>query len=246
MDFRITNLGEIDSTNQYLSELYQKGRACEGTVVTAFNQYSGKGQDQNVWHSEPGKNLLMSVLLNPRFLDPSLQFRLNKVISISAMKAISRYITDKAVRIKWPNDIYVENRKIAGILIRHYISGATSDATIAGIGINVCEENFPAWIPNPCSILTESGREFQPEEILTILLQQINHNYENLRRGLHSKLDKAYIENLYRRGEWYEYIIRGNRLTANISDIDLYGRLLLKDKKGNEYCCDLKEIEYGI
>jgi BirA family biotin operon repressor/biotin-[acetyl-CoA-carboxylase] ligase len=246
MEFRIENLTETDSTNLYLNSLYTNNKAVEGHIITAEYQHAGKGQDQNVWHSETGKNLLMSLLLRPDFLDASSQFLLNQVISIAVKETVSHFLTNKTVCIKWPNDIYIGDMKVAGILIRHFITGSKIDASIAGIGLNIQQEFFPGHIPNPCSLYSV-GREMIPVDVvLNVLLDQISHHYENLRCSRIRDIETIYSKSLYRTGKPYEFRIHKKTITATINGTDQYGRLLLTGSDGTAYCCDLKEIEYVI
>ncbi len=246
MEFRIIHLTETDSTNPYLHQLYIDNQAVEGTVITAGYQHAGKGQDTNIWYSSAGKNLLMSVLLTPAFLPAQHQFLLNQCLAVSLRETVARYVQDSDVTIKWPNDIYVGNQKIAGILIRHFISGSTLEATIAGIGLNVQEKDFPEFLPNPCSIYTCSGILYPPMDVLQSLLEQINHHYENLRNQQSGFVESAYQKHLFRRELMADYRINGVYCTARITGTDEYGRLKLTDSQGKVMICDLKEIQYVI
>lgn len=244
MDFRIMHSDRVDSTNRMLSSLYQEGKAHEGLVITAGEQLFGMGQEKNVWHSEPDQNLLMSIFLKPDFLSAAAQFSLNKVIALSTMETVFHFLPGKNIRIKWPNDIYAGDLKIAGILIRHFIAGSSIDGSIAGIGINVRQKTFPEWIPNPCSVFSVSGELIPIDELLIVLLDRINHHYENLLEGRMEYIEKSYLSNLYRYGVWHEYLINGERTTAMITKTDEYGRLILNDPNGKAYCCGFKEIVY--
>jgi BirA family biotin operon repressor/biotin-[acetyl-CoA-carboxylase] ligase len=246
MEFRIENLKITDSTNTYLQELYSKGKTTEGHLIIADYQRAGKGQEQNVWHSEAGKNLLMSLLLKPLFLEASSQFLLNQVISIALKETVAHFLTNKTVCIKWPNDIYVDDMKVAGILIRHFITGSKIDASIAGIGLNIQQEFFPGHIPNPCSLYSVSREMFPPGIVLNVLLDQISHHYENLRCSRIRNIETIYSQSLYRIGKPSEFRIHKKPITATITGTDQYGRLLLTGSDGTAYCCDLKEIEYVI
>lgn len=244
MEFRIIHLTETDSTNRYLTDLLADNQAGEGTVITAAYQHAGKGQDTNVWHSSAGKNLLMSLLLKPEFLPAHSQFLLNQCLAVSLRETVARYVPEEQVCIKWPNDIYAGDKKIAGILIRHFISGTRIDATIAGIGLNVLETDFPDFLPNPCSIFSLSGMAYPPEELLQSLLERFSHYYENLRRHQSASVESAYQKQLYRLDVPSNYLINGKPCVARITGTDEYGRLILVDTQENVRVCDLKEIQY--
>jgi len=246
MEFRIENLEETISTNVYLNTLYTNNKAEEGHVVTAAFQTAGKGQDQNSWYSEKDKNLLMSILLKPIFLHATSQFLLNQVIAISVRSTVSHFIRHKKVMIKWPNDIYIENSKVAGILIRHFISGSVIDASIVGIGLNIQQQHFPAHIPNPCSLFSVTGECIPVDSVLSVLLDQISFQLENLKRNKIRDIENEYAAALYRKGERSLFRIHNELRTAAITGTDQYGRLLLIGEAGEPICCDLKEIEYII
>src|ERR1035437_6675835 len=143
---------KTDSTNSYLSKLLGEKTLFEGTVVITNRQEMGRGQRGTTWESEPNKNLTLSILLHPTFLRPDEQFQLNKAISLGVAGFVVGVLqVDVDVKIKWPNDIYIRNKKVAGILIENSVSGNNLQHSIIGIGINVNQEKFSAKLPNPTS-----------------------------------------------------------------------------------------------
>ncbi|MDE6431375.1 MAG: biotin--[acetyl-CoA-carboxylase] ligase, partial [Duncaniella sp.] len=120
--------------------------------VSARRQTAGRGQRGNSWESAPGKNITMSILLRPEGLHPSRQFVISRAVSLAITGVLRRYMPASAVRVKWPNDIYVDDRKICGILIENVISSASIRQSVVGIGINVNQRRFLSDAPNPVSM----------------------------------------------------------------------------------------------
>ena len=151
---KIIRLHTVGSTNDYMIEQIRNGNInLEGTIVIADEQTSGKGMDINIWESEPGKNLTFSIFFKPDFLRADQQFLLNKSISLGVYDFIKSLVTHQKVTIKWPNDIYVGDKKIAGILINNTIAGNELFYSVAGIGVNINQQKFPGSCPQPCFII---------------------------------------------------------------------------------------------
>src|SRR5690606_26474526 len=130
----------------YLKEALSKSTPLpEGTVIMAVDQHDGRGQKGTLWQSEPGKNLTASLLLTPTFLDPKQQFVLTAAISLAITRWLAS-LTHVEVKIKWPNDIFIGDRKIGGILIENILKGKTWKSAVVGIGINVNQTSFPPEI----------------------------------------------------------------------------------------------------
>ena len=114
----LISIKEVDSTNTFLKNLVANSKPVpEGTVIMAESQYAGRGQQQNGWHSEPGKNLTFSLLLNPAFLAVTDQFDLTRVVSLGVYDALEPILGNN-LKIKWPNDIYYGDKKLGGIYYR--------------------------------------------------------------------------------------------------------------------------------
>ncbi|MCF8308365.1 MAG: biotin--[acetyl-CoA-carboxylase] ligase [Bacteroidales bacterium] len=238
---KIIRLPEINSTNDYLLTRYKNFE--EGTVVLTNHQTAGKGLDKNQWESAKGKNLTLSVLLKPRSIHTSDQFKLNMATSLAIRKFISLY-TDTPVLVKWPNDIYAENHKIAGILIKNLLYGDVIDTSIIGMGININQENFYLDAPNPVSLKQLTGKDYDLEKMLELLLKDLDDYYQILYNGDFNQLNQKYYQYMYRLKEWHNYLIHGQKVHASIQGIDEFGRLTLTDEQGRLDVCDLKEIEF--
>ncbi len=242
MEFSIITIDRLESTQSYLTELSNKTELQEGIVINALSQFKGVGQFENKWESESGKNLTFSLLLKPRFLNPASQFLLTQVLSL----AISDYLltqTDKPVSIKWPNDIYIGKKKICGILVKNQLLGTTFENSFCGIGLNVNQEIFPP-LPNPTSLFLETGKYFDLNEVLKAVLESINLRYNQLKEGKIETLERDYMKRLLYKDVFAAYIYKGVDIEARIYDVNEYGHLLLKDREGNDICCELKEISF--
>jgi BirA family biotin operon repressor/biotin-[acetyl-CoA-carboxylase] ligase len=161
---KIIYLNEVESTNNYANQLILSDAAEEGTVVLAQYQTHGKGQHGNVWESETGKNLLMSIIWYPGFLPASQQFMISKIVSIAITDCVNDIIDD--CKIKWPNDIYIGNQKLAGILIENSVKGSHLSSSVVGIGLNVNQQVFISAAPNPVSLFQITGVIYEISELM--------------------------------------------------------------------------------
>ena len=149
---------ELPSTNTEASLLLKSGEQIEGTVIQTDFQSAGKGQAGNKWESEKGKNLLFSIILYPQSISPYDQFLISMTISLGICDFLDRLCT--GATIKWPNDIYLGNDKIAGILIENSILGTMIETSVAGIGLNINQDNFVSIQPRPISLKMATGKEY--------------------------------------------------------------------------------------
>jgi BirA family biotin operon repressor/biotin-[acetyl-CoA-carboxylase] ligase len=217
----------------------------EGTVIVAEVQTGGRGVDGNTWESEEGKNLTFSMVIYPTYLFPVDQFYLTKAISLGVCHTVMKYLGPKC-SIKWPNDVYFGNDKIAGILIQNGIQGNRFSYSIAGIGLNVNQVNFSKDIPNPVSMKLVSERDHDLDDLLDELCLSIDGYLELLKEGRQEKLDEEYISSLFRINEWAEYVYKGDRIRGRIKGVNRYGHLILDVPSGRMVECDLKEISFVI
>ncbi len=233
---------ETNSTNNYaVTEMLTK-RLSEGTVIVADSQIDGKGQGTNKWESEPGKNLTFSIVLYPDFLEVSRQFKLSKAISLGVADFLSRF-TD-GVTIKWPNDIYIGNRKVAGILIENSIRLNKISTCIAGIGLNVNQQVFVSDAPNPVSLSQITGKDYDLRDILTGVCLNIDARYQMLLSGAFSQSDEDYAGALYLQGIWATYSDEKGEFEGRILGVDQIGRLQIETGSGKVNCYHFKEVEF--
>lgn len=243
-------LGSVDSTNSYANECLKNENLPEGTVIWTKNQTDGRGQRGNFWESEPFKNITFSVVVRPSFLSASKQFFLNKIVSLAVADFVAAILgeTDKKgiVRIKWPNDIYVDDKKIAGILIENSLRNDQIQSSVMGIGININQEKFSLVASVPVSLKLICKTDFDLEECLSKSCSFLEARYLLLRSGKFNALDEAYKKMLYRFEEWSNFIVGERKMNARIIDISEEGKLVMEtvDKRRLEY--GFKEIVFVI
>lgn len=238
----IIRKNELDSTNNYALKLINETELSNGTVVLASCQTKGRGQRENYWESESGKNLTISLILRPEFLPVHLQFAISKVISLGVSDFLSRYL--QGVCIKWPNDIYVQDKKIAGILIEHTIMGSTLAYSICGIGLNINQKLFISNAPNPTSLSIETDQCYDLEVCLVELLGAIEKRYEQLQQGFIDELDKDYRKQMYRGDGFYKFSDEHGAFQAKIVGTTQVGQLILSTTEGEQRIYNFKEVSF--
>lgn len=233
----------LDSTNLEAWRLIKSGHAMEGSVILTNYQTAGKGQNGAIWESERGKNLMFSWILQPGFLLPSEQFMLTKTTSVALQETISRYLHDQHVKIKWPNDIYVGQKKIAGILIENTIMGNHIEFSVIGIGINVNQTIFRSDAPNPVSLKQLTGKEIKTEACLKMFGNSLSKWYQILKNNDMEMIDYTYINHLLGYGTIMQFKDSERFFRATITGISKYGRLII-DENGSIREYDMKEISF--
>lgn len=233
---------ELTSTNTYASGILKQGKVEEGSVFYTDFQTSGKGQPGNIWESERGKNLLMSIILYPESLLPDDQFYISMAVSLGISDFTDGYFTGS--KIKWPNDIYINDDKIAGILIENSILADNIENSIIGIGLNLNQVEFPESVPNPISLKMLTGKEYDKAICLKELLNCLDNRYSQLLYGSRKKLESEYHSRLYRLNEWNYFKARERLFRGMIKGISGYGRLIIEEETGKTSNFDFKEVEY--
>lgn len=259
--YSIVRLSAVDSTNRYIrdeaSVLWDKcGNSRGFIVVTAGHQTAGRGQRGNTWNSNAGENLLFSILVRPGgSLEVKKQFLLSQAVSIALHDAMKCYGID--TQLKWPNDIYVGKRKLAGILLELDYSGAFVEQAIIGIGLNVNQTHFPPMdkVPVSMKMLWEAEREkrnaerekqredFILDDVLATILDRFEHYYAELRFGNREAIATEYKERLLGINEQHTFIDKNGHFKAIIHDVENDGHLLLKRENGNISRYAFKEVE---
>ena len=227
-DRKIHHFNQLTSTNAFAEELLLNGQLAEGTMIVASAQTLGKGTGNNTWESEPGKNLLCSIILFPDFLPAENQFHLNKAVSLAAMNCIKHFAPDADITIKWPNDIYAGNKKIGGILIKNTISGNSFKNCIVGIGLNINQENFDKSLPNPVSLKLLLGLETPLNEVIEALEGFIEVEYSKLANGYFDELNAEYLQNLMNFGKPAKYLSGNEIFEGRITGVTDFGALQIK------------------
>jgi BirA family biotin operon repressor/biotin-[acetyl-CoA-carboxylase] ligase len=232
----------LTSTNSYAASLLKSRKVREGCVIYTNYQTTGRGQAGNKWESEANKNLLISIILYPTMINPADQFQLSMVISLGICDFLQR--KTKAISIKWPNDIYVNDDKIAGILLENSIMGDIIDHTVAGIGININQVKFLSDAPNPVSLAILTGVNFNLHECLSQLTSDLDKRYKLLISGDSDLIKSDYISHLYRYYQWCKFRDNKGIFTGRITDVNDTGRLRVELKDGNINEYSFKEIEF--
>ncbi len=244
MSIYIRHLDVVDSTNRYLRDeadnLWVSGK--EIVAVSAAHQTAGRGQRGNVWQSNSGENLLMSILVRPGCtLEVANQFLLSQAIAVSLHAAMKCHGIE--TRLKWPNDIYAGNCKLAGILVELDYSGAFVEQAIIGIGINVNQTEFLPMDRVPVSMKMLSGRDIPVDDVLRDVLSLFSYYYNEMRWGGKETIPAEYRELLLGFGEQREYIDSTGAFTAVIEGVEPTGHLLLRHTDGTQSRYAFKEIE---
>lgn len=234
---------QVDSTNARLQEMASAEELPEGTGIVAAYQTAGRGQRGNYWESQSSKNLLLSILLYPKFLHVAEQFILSQAVSLAVRDLVAANMPEKQVKVKWPNDILVNGRKICGILIESTLSGVYLKSSVVGIGLNINEDRHP--YPKSTSFSIETGRIYDLDELEQELFANIEARYLQLRAGQRDRILSDYLMNLF--GMETEMLffdrIRNQEIKGSIKGIAPSGKLILEtDGQLREY--DLKEISF--
>lgn len=238
------HLKQTDSTNAYLQR-QQAEADIRNWVVSADGQTAGKGMGSNGWESEVGKNLTFSLALDVSFLPAERQFLLSEAVALGLIQALDSLLSKEKLHIKWPNDIYFENRKLAGILINNTIKSNKMDVSIIGIGLNVNQMQFQDWPTHPISLKQITGKDYDLQPLLEQVVESIYNKVETLKTSANA-IENEYLQRLYRYRTWADYEVDGKVLQLFIMGIDAFGRLMLVDEDNNSYCYDIKEIKFII
>jgi BirA family biotin operon repressor/biotin-[acetyl-CoA-carboxylase] ligase len=238
---QIIKLDSVESTNKYC-EVLDLAEVEDFTCYWALEQTAGIGQRGNHWHSAPGLNLTFSLVLKPVWLPAARQFMLTQALSLALCDFLSPFTSHLSPCIKWPNDIYVGGKKICGTLTSARLAGDNIATAICGIGLNINETEFPDWVPNPTSLRLLTGEGYDLEDTLHALLECIERRYNALRDG--ADIEDEYLSLLLNRGIEATYLYQDRPITATITGVDPYGRLLLTAHDGAPLRCAMKEIAF--
>jgi BirA family transcriptional regulator, biotin operon repressor / biotin---[acetyl-CoA-carboxylase] ligase len=238
----IIKLNAIDSTNTYLKQISSEKVIEDYTTVTANYQTHGRGQMGTIWDSEEGKNLMCSVFKECSKVSIKNQFYISMITSLAIVKTLQSFSIPK-LRVKWPNDILSENKKICGILIEIVIKNNQLEASIIGIGLNVNQAEFK-HLPNASSLKIITGTVFNIDELLKLLIKNLKYYFEILEKGLFNVLKNEYEILLFRKNKPSTFKdTKGLMFSGFINGISTSGKLqvILEDEILKEF--DLKEVQ---
>lgn len=182
------------STNDIGLELARKPDIIEGTVIISDEQTKGRGQRGNTWVSEAGQNLILSLILQPRFLKPSDHFFLNMAVSLAVRATVVDFLPESICQVKWPNDVYVGSSKVAGILIENSVRGNSIDSSVIGIGININQRKFEGL--SATSLGKELNENFEKQLVFERLVTNIEAYYLKLKSRRSTEVKEEYLQYL--------------------------------------------------
>lgn len=238
---KIIQIESVDSTNNYIANLMNVGKIQHGTVILAEEQKNGKGQRGSKWLSNPGENLIFSMFLDTATLSVNHQFLLTEFVSVSVCNVLRKVGVDSV--IKWPNDIFVNKKKIAGILIENQIKGSYLNGTIVGIGLNVNQIHFGDL--NATSIKIEKGVFFLVQEFVFLLLHEMNTNWDLIQESNFKILEQQYLNHLWLLNQKSIYTDKNGEFEGIVEGVDENGKLIIK-RDDSFFRYDLKEISFVI
>jgi BirA family biotin operon repressor/biotin-[acetyl-CoA-carboxylase] ligase len=241
---RLIHLTETESTNEFLQRRTETEEIPSGSIVLADFQTAGRGQTGNSWESEAGKNLTFSILLRPIEVPANRPFVISEMVSLSVKYTLDKYIPD--VSVKWPNDIYYQNKKIAGILIENAIMRGKISQSVMGIGININQTEFCSDIPNAISLARITGKLYD----LMAVLDDFRRIYAKQRVRIDNlcfdSIHRDYLHAVYRKDGYFEYADENGIFEAEIKDIEPTGHLILERIDGVRSRYTFKEVAYII
>lgn len=241
---RVISLESIDSTNNFAKELLRTDKVVEGTLISAREQVAGKGQAGNKWLTEPGQNLTVSYILQPGFLPVDKQFYLSMVASL-AVRECCETLAHTDFHIKWPNDIYYLDEKIAGILIENILTGNKISSAVIGIGLNVNQTFFDISIPNATSLRNVNFEQYDLAIVRDTLSYFLEKYYLQLRLMHYNFIERAYVTSLYRYHQTALFISGKKTFRGQITGVSKDGKLLI-ESDGKEMRFAFKEVQFVI
>lgn len=241
----IINIASVDSTNTYLRAMPTE--TPDMTVVATTDQTAGRGQRGNRWESARGENVTLSMLFRPGGIRPAAQFGISRATALAVADTVVWLLggsDDGRVMVKWSNDIYVDDKKIAGILIEHSISGDSISRTIIGIGLNVNQTEFVSDAPNPVSARMLTGREYDLPTVTQRLVTALAERLEAERESCGTASGEEYRRRLWRGKGYHPYRVTasGERFMAEIAGVDPTGMLSLRREDGGVERYSFKEV----
>lgn len=233
-------LPSCHSTNDTALALLASDEANDGMVVITHEQLAGRGQLGNGWEAEPHKNLTLSVILKPNWLPIDKQFFLSMAVALALRDTLLQYAKEP-VLIKWPNDIYVKDQKISGVLIQNAVLASHIKHSVVGIGINVNQKVFLNL--QATSISKINKKEIKLEDLFGVLIEYLEKRYLSLKNAEFNTIKKEYEEALYRKDRFEKYEIDDRIIVGKILGVEGSG-LLKMEIESEIKLFDLKKVKY--
>lgn len=241
LEGKIRVVEECGSTN---TEAADRTQYRHGDAVIAISQTAGRGQRGHRWVTAAGENLTFTLVVEPTFLPVARQFLLSEITALAVVDALAHYGIE--AQIKWTNDVYVGDRKICGMLIEHSLEGDVLARSLLGIGVNVNQQEFPEWVPNPCSMRTLTGRQYDVREVFDHFYRCFGERYAQLADGGEGaeRMQRDYHAAMYRLGRPSRFFLPGEgEVIGTIRGVDPDGRLRVEiDGKVRGFL--FREIEF--
>ncbi len=238
-------LKSVDSTNNYARARIGTAQTTgpqsdisDGTTFFAHEQYAGKGQRGQEWTSTPGMNIAMSIVLKPYPLSISRQFQLSAIVALSVFEIFKKYAGDDTA-IKWPNDLYWQDRKAGGILIESIVKTDSVEPdwtwAIIGIGININQTEFPNWLPNPVSLKQITGMDHDPLILAHEICDVLSKKFDSLNHDGFDPLLEQYNSQLFKKNQLTRFKKENRVFEATILGVEADGKLRLKHAIEEEF-----------
>ncbi len=219
-------LSEVDSSNNYAIGQVQAHLAGHGATWVTSHQKAGKGQRGKVWIDEPGQNIILSSIIQPKDLSIGNQFILSAIVALACYDFI-HYYAGNETKIKWPNDLYWKDRKAGGILIENILQGNDWKYSIIGIGININQTLFPSNLYNPISLKQITGKTYNVISLAKKLCMCLEERWQQLKAKTGDELINEYSLVLYKAGERVNLKKANTFFNAVIKGVNIKGELII-------------------
>lgn len=236
-------LPSCHSTNTVASDLIRSQKAVNGLIVITNEQTAGRGQQGNTWLSAANLNLTFSAIFFPTTYFIADSFYLNIISSLAVSKTLEEFLpSDKQVSVKWPNDVYVGDKKVSGILIENTLRGDKINSVVMGIGINVNQAVFD--LPQATSLIQEAGKEVNLQQLFTLLCENIEQHYLKLEAGSKAELHALYLQKLLGLNQTRAFADAEGTFSGIIRGITTSGELQIEKESGQVRHYSFKEVTF--
>ena len=237
---------EVESTNTYAMNLLRNVNAIEGTVVHTDRQTRGRGQRGASWNSDAASNITASVILKPSFLSIENSFYLSKISALAVYDVLTEILAESQydIKIKWPNDILVNKRKIAGILIENNFNHLSIQHSVIGIGLNVNQRIFEGLENTVTSLQLLTGKHFERNEVLEKLCVHLEKWYLKLKELKLALIDEHYMQHLFGVNQLMQFADASEKIfEGTIKGITREGKLSVEMADGRLVDFEVKQIK---
>lgn len=240
MGKQLISLPSCHSTNDLMAQMSANKQLYEGAVIITADQTDGKGQRGNKWQSNAGENLTFSIWLKPKFLKPTQQFELNRVVALALLDVLKDCLPTAKVFVKWPNDLMLNKKKVAGVLIENSISKNQITESIVGIGLNVNQNND--LLSTATSMIKHAGTPFDLPQLLEKIVHRMEHYYLILRGGDLRLLHFLYEKNLFLKDQVAHYEDATGKFNGIIRNVSAEGMIKIAHESGVNKAYRFKEV----